>query len=110
VEGSAIAWRVGVGLGGGVGASGYEMGWGCSVVVVVQREFEVSRSRISEQAPLTQPVRPKSTTPTPLTKQERDFVSKYAESEIINHSMLRHPHVVCFREVFLSKGHINMCV
>lgn len=43
-----------------------------------------------------------------IKEMERDFVSKYAESEIINHSMLRHPHVVCFREVFLSKGHINI--
>jgi hypothetical protein len=40
--------------------------------------------------------------------QEREYVTKYAESEIINHSCLRHPHVVCFREVFLSRGHINM--
>jgi hypothetical protein len=64
--------------------------------------------------------RPTNTTPTPpqhhptinatpTTKQERQFVSKYVESEIVNHSLLRHPHVVCFREAFLSRGHINMC-
>ena len=41
---------------------------------------------------------------------ERASLSRYIESEILNHSMLRHPHVVQFREVFLSPKHINIVV
>ncbi|KIY95581.1 Serine/threonine-protein kinase SRK2G [Monoraphidium neglectum] len=39
---------------------------------------------------------------------EREYVGHYVESEILNHSKLRHPHVVGFREVFLSKHHVNI--
>jgi hypothetical protein len=57
---------------------------------------------------LTNPHSPHSPTP---TSQEREFLQgRYVESEILNHSILRHPHVVQFREVFLSPRHINMCV
>ena len=41
---------------------------------------------------------------------ERSSLSRYIESEIVNHSLLRHPHVVQFREVFLSGKHINIVV
>jgi hypothetical protein len=30
------------------------------------------------------------------------------EREAINHSRLRHPHVIQFREVFLTQHHFNM--
>lgn len=40
--------------------------------------------------------------------QEREYVGRYVGSEILNHSKLRHPHVVGFREVFLSPRHVNM--
>lgn len=36
-------------------------------------------------------------------------VQHYVESEILNHSTLRHPHVVQFREVFLSPNHVSLC-
>lgn len=35
-------------------------------------------------------------------------MSKYVESEILNHSKLRHPHIIGFREVFLSSDHVNI--
>jgi hypothetical protein len=35
-------------------------------------------------------------------------VTRYVATEILNHSRLRHPHVVQFREVFLSPRHVNM--
>ncbi|GBF93316.1 sulfur stress regulator [Raphidocelis subcapitata] len=44
-----------------------------------------------------------------IKKMEREFLqARYVESEILNHSILRHPHVVQFREVFLSPRHINI--
>lgn len=35
------------------------------------------------------------------------LVLRYVESELINHSQLRHPHVVQFREVFLTDEHVS---
>ena len=35
------------------------------------------------------------------------LVLRYVESELINHSQLRHPHVVQFREVFLTDQHVS---
>jgi hypothetical protein len=35
------------------------------------------------------------------------LLQRYVESEILNHSTLRHPHVVQFREVFLSPNHVS---
>ncbi|KAF6263511.1 kinase-like domain-containing protein [Scenedesmus sp. NREL 46B-D3] len=43
-----------------------------------------------------------------IKKMERLHLQRYVESEILNHSQLRHPHVVQFREVFLSTNHINI--
>ncbi|GLI66872.1 hypothetical protein VaNZ11_010863 [Volvox africanus] len=37
---------------------------------------------------------------------KRCDVNKYVESEILNHSMLRHPHVIQFKEVFLTSDYI----
>lgn len=37
---------------------------------------------------------------------KRGDVNKYVESEIMNHSLLRHPHVVQFKEVFLTREYI----
>ncbi len=37
---------------------------------------------------------------------KRRNVNKYLEAEIVNHSMLRHPHVVQCREVFLTPEHV----
>jgi hypothetical protein len=34
-------------------------------------------------------------------------LQRYVESEILNHSTLRHPHVVQFREVFLTKNNVS---
>lgn len=34
---------------------------------------------------------------------KRSDVNKYVESEIFNHSQLRHPHVIQFKEVFLTQ-------
>jgi serine/threonine protein kinase len=36
------------------------------------------------------------------------LLQRYVESEILNHSTLRHPHVVQFREVFLSPNHVSL--
>jgi hypothetical protein len=36
------------------------------------------------------------------------LLQRYVESEILNHSTLRHPHVVQFREVFLSPNHVSV--
>eukprot|EP00198_Chlamydomonas_reinhardtii_P010066 XP_001699403.1 ser/thr kinase [Chlamydomonas reinhardtii] len=36
----------------------------------------------------------------------RRDASKYVEAEIVNHSLLRHPHIVHFREVFLTDEHL----
>lgn len=36
----------------------------------------------------------------------RAEVNKYVEAEIVNHSLLRHPHVIQFKEVFLTSNHI----
>lgn len=33
-------------------------------------------------------------------------VSKYVEAELVNHSLLRHPHVIQFKEVFLTHKYI----
>jgi serine/threonine-protein kinase SRK2 len=33
-------------------------------------------------------------------------VNKYVETEVLNHRMLRHPHVIEFKEVFLTTDHI----
>lgn len=38
----------------------------------------------------------------------RKDASKYVEAEIVNHSLLRHPHIVQFREVFLSDEHVHI--
>jgi serine/threonine-protein kinase SRK2 len=35
-------------------------------------------------------------------------VTKYVEAEIVNHSLMRHPHVIQFKEVFLS--HRFICI
>lgn len=44
-----------------------------------------------------------------IKKMEREYLQgRYVESETLNHSILRHPHVVQFREVFLSPRHINI--
>lgn len=37
------------------------------------------------------------------------LVLRYVESELVNHSQLRHPHVVQFREVFLTDEHVSVC-
>lgn len=37
---------------------------------------------------------------------KRSDVNKYVESEIMNHSLLRHPHVIQFKEVFLTSDYI----
>jgi serine/threonine-protein kinase SRK2 len=35
-------------------------------------------------------------------------VTKYVEAEIVNHSLMRHPHVIQFKEVFLT--HRFICI
>lgn len=37
---------------------------------------------------------------------KRGAINKYTEAEILNHSLLRHPHVIQFKEVFLTSEHI----
>ncbi|KAG1669330.1 hypothetical protein FOA52_014892 [Chlamydomonas sp. UWO 241] len=37
---------------------------------------------------------------------QRGTISKYTEAELLNHATLRHPHVIQFREVFLTSEHI----
>jgi hypothetical protein len=39
---------------------------------------------------------------------KRRNINKYLEAEIVNHSLLRHPHVVQFKEVFLTAEHVNI--
>jgi serine/threonine-protein kinase SRK2 len=36
----------------------------------------------------------------------RTEVNKYVEGEIMNHSLLRHPHVIQFKEVFLTRDYV----
>lgn len=36
----------------------------------------------------------------------RTEVNKYVEGEIMNHSLLRHPHVIQFKEVFLTREYV----
>lgn len=43
-----------------------------------------------------------------LKSLKRSLVSKYVADEIVNHAQLRHPHVVQFRQVYLSRGHVNI--
>lgn len=37
---------------------------------------------------------------------KRGDVNKYVEAEIVNHSLLRHPHVIQFKDVFLTSEYI----
>ncbi|GAX76464.1 hypothetical protein CEUSTIGMA_g3909.t1 [Chlamydomonas eustigma] len=37
---------------------------------------------------------------------QRMSMNKYVEAEILNHSKLRHPHVIQFKEVFLTSEYI----
>ncbi len=37
---------------------------------------------------------------------KRSEVNKYIEAEIVNHSMLYHPHVIQFKDVFLTSQYI----
>jgi hypothetical protein len=46
--------------------------------------------------------------PLPPHPQAREYVSRYVETEILNHCRLRHPHIIGFREVYLSKDSVNM--
>jgi serine/threonine protein kinase len=39
---------------------------------------------------------------------KRRNINKYLEAEIVNHSLLRHPHVVQFKEVFLTSEYVNI--
>jgi serine/threonine protein kinase len=41
-----------------------------------------------------------------LKAQSLSQITKYVEREVINQSNLSHPHVVGFREVFLTKNHL----
>ena len=43
-----------------------------------------------------------------IKRLEREHLTRFVESEILNHSRLRHPHIVQFREVFLSERYINI--
>lgn len=43
-----------------------------------------------------------------IKQMDREYVGRYVVSEILNHSKLRHPHVVGFREVFLTPRHVNI--
>ncbi|MEW5305650.1 MAG: hypothetical protein WDW36_008176 [Sanguina aurantia] len=43
-----------------------------------------------------------------LKSLRRSLVSKYVADEIVNHAQLRHPHVVQFRQVYLSRDHVNI--
>lgn len=42
------------------------------------------------------------------SQDRNDAHRHYIESEVLNHSALNHPHVVSFREVFLSSKTINL--
>jgi len=43
-----------------------------------------------------------------VKKIPRSQVQGYTLSELINHSMLRHPHIVKFHQVFLSPTNVNI--
>eukprot|EP00878_Enallax_costatus_P041560 GHUV01048370.1.p1 GENE.GHUV01048370.1~~GHUV01048370.1.p1 ORF type:complete len:172 (+),score=39.24 GHUV01048370.1:477-992(+) len=43
-----------------------------------------------------------------VKKINRSQVQGYTESELVNHSMLRHPHIVKFHQVFLSPTNLNI--
>lgn len=40
----------------------------------------------------------------------RGQVTKYVEREILNHRLLRHPHIIKFREVFLTPQHLAIAM
>lgn len=46
--------------------------------------------------------------PPPETKTKK--VTKYVEREIINHRCLVHPHIVQFKEVFLTAHHLGIAM
>jgi serine/threonine-protein kinase SRK2 len=57
------------------------------------------------------PHAPPCLSPTPTLSPTTQFlkrgaINKYTEAEILNHSLLRHPHVIQFKEVFLASEHI----
>lgn len=41
-----------------------------------------------------------------LKALKRRNINKYLEAEIVNHSLLRHPHVIQFREVFVTQDYV----
>jgi serine/threonine-protein kinase SRK2 len=45
-----------------------------------------------------------------IKRMEREHLTRFVEGEILNHSRLRHPHIISFREVFLSDRHINIAM
>jgi hypothetical protein len=58
---------------------------------------------------LPHPPTPPSPTIAPHNPQERAHLSLAGiEREAINHSRLRHPHIIRFREVFFSERYFNM--
>jgi serine/threonine protein kinase len=45
-----------------------------------------------------------------LKRLKMRHVNKYLVAEIVNHSQLRHPHIIQFEMVFLSAGHVNIAM
>jgi serine/threonine protein kinase len=43
-------------------------------------------------------------------KLQKKQVTKYVEREILNHRMLMHPHVVQFKEVFLTPKYLAIAM
>jgi serine/threonine-protein kinase SRK2 len=43
-----------------------------------------------------------------IKRLARSHLNKLVESELLNHSQLRHPHVVQLREVYLSPRYVNI--
>lgn len=39
-----------------------------------------------------------------------DRVNKYVEGEVLNHRTLRHPHVIEFKEVFLTPEYLGIAM
>lgn len=54
------------------------------------------------------PAPPPTTNAAPQKPKQQ--VTKYVEREIINHRCLVHPHIVQFKEVFLTPGHLGIAM
>ena len=70
-----------------------------------------SAAQATPRAPLLgPPLLPPRSCPTVWLPAVRLQVTKYVEREIINHRQLVHPHIIQFKEVFLTPQHLSIAM